>query len=213
MGFDEVFQRAAGAMVYFEGVTGDGDAAAGAGFHVGGGRVVTAGHVVADMVEWRIWRDDPTTPELDSIEVHYSSVVGDPSCDLAIVQTDLDGVPLEVLDPRTALPQPQQDVLLLGYPRIPFTTGPILSSARDHITLVIPARKDILGTHSLILARAQPPGYSGGPAILETGLVVGVVSIGRQLDTGAELTSCVACTHLVALMGRDPDAAGLTPAT
>lgn len=90
----------------------------------------------------------------------------------------------------------------MGYPLLPFTTGAVLSSDRDHIAVVIPASRDRFGTRSLVLARAHRPGYSGGPVFLESGLVVGVVSIGRMLDDTLDVTSCVACTHVRDAMRR-----------
>jgi len=67
------------------------------------------------------------------------------------------------------------DVLVLGYPPIPFTTEPLLIAAKTHVNAVA----DLRGTKSpvhFILSAIPRGGFSGGVAMSEYGFALGVVT-------------------------------------
>lgn len=66
------------------------------------------------------------------------------------------------------------EAVILGYPPIPLTASPHLVAARAHIhTYVVPVHSPFV--HFIISATARG-GFSGGPAILQDGYLLGVVT-------------------------------------
>ncbi|HEY4311098.1 MAG TPA: serine protease [Pirellulales bacterium] len=67
------------------------------------------------------------------------------------------------------------DVLLLGYPPIPFTTAPILIAAKAQVNAVVDLRSTKSPVHFILLAIPRG-GFSGGVAISEYGFALGVIT-------------------------------------
>lgn len=77
-----------------------------------------------------------------------------------------------------------QDVLLLGFPKIPFTTRPHLTIHSGEINATIETRT---GEEVYLISNYASPGSSGGPLIDYRGLLVGVVSERLEGKYGEEL--------------------------
>jgi S1-C subfamily serine protease len=91
---------------------------------------------------------------------------------------DLAAVPIAVPEthPRFALgdsSHPLQEVILLGFPTIPFTVRPYLTSHSGEINATIETRT---GAELYLISNYASPGSSGGPLIDYRGLLMGVVS-------------------------------------
>jgi S1-C subfamily serine protease len=200
----EVFDACAPAAVYFEGPTFDGDRGIGTGFHVGGGWILTAAHVIGDLREYEIWQEDRSAEDSEPHPISVTEELTDLEHDLALVRTDCGSPWLRIADPMSQRPGAQDDVLVLGYPPVAGMLTPELISDRGTI-MAAPRNPDQYGIIPVLLSMAARAGFSGGPVILEEGLVCGIVSIARmrELSSGVEvLMSAVSHLHVWDLLLR-----------
>lgn len=170
----------------------------GTAFHVGNGLFITAKHVVEgksivevattkraiEKYENRIYRNktaDFTNPQRLTVidgpkfSGNYDSV------DVAVFRVELNGVSLPRLTFDSATSHYIDDtsylldnVLVIGYPPIPFSKMPIQVASLGEVNAVI----DVWHSeypHFIISSLARG-GYSGGPVISESGKVIGIVT-------------------------------------
>lgn len=192
----EIFDAYKMCLVRIETIAPDGQVHNGAGFHIGAGLVATAEHVV----EYRLNAAIPErqTEPLAVRKIHRHP---DATVDLAILETDfdlepriknttyhfLDGVEVPATElHRLFIPIGDhlddwigdefilQNVVLLGYPRVPLARQPVLAASIGQINAVIDR---YIGPHPFFLVSTMPRGgFSGGPAITEYGVLLGVIT-------------------------------------
>ncbi len=170
----------------------------GTAFHVGDGIFITAKHVVEGKIidviattkrAFKIKDDNSyqVTTENYINPQHFSIIDGpkfsddESAVDVAVFKVDLKGLELPRLifdatinhniDDNTFL---LDDVLVIGYPPIPFTVMPIQIAAIGQVNAVIDVRHSKY-PHFIISSLARG-GYSGGPVISEEGKVIGIVT-------------------------------------
>lgn len=196
----DVVDTAAGGVLYVEGeLATTGDGATGTAFHVGGGWLLTAAHVMADLRDPRIWWEDPADRRADRAVPVTGERILRPECDLALVPTVFDGPVVPFITRHDPRPRRQDEVSILGYPPIAGFTEPTLVSDRTYIS-AYPSRPDRFGVLSFVMSIRDRPGFSGGPVVLQTGVACGVISVARILDGFAgvvtEFTSAVSYQHV-----------------
>ncbi len=170
----------------------------GTAFHIGNGIFVTAKHVVEgkDVVEiattkraikkylsneYRIETIDYASPQrLRLIDGPKFSESAD-SVDVAVFKVELGDKRLAKLKFDSYTSHDIDDdcylldnILVIGYPPIPFTLVPIQLASLGQVNAVIDVR------HSryphFIISSLSRGGYSGGPVLSEGGLVIGIVT-------------------------------------
>lgn len=188
--FADIYQKYKRAVVRVAVRDSSGTVRNGAGFHIGGGFIVTARHVVEQPIEgvYDHW-DKPVawtkclTPSA-------------PSVDLAILETAfsprdfLERTTIRVGDrvfaPAGVIPigghlddwlgdeLVLSRVLVLGFPRVPLSQDTSLVAVLAEVN-AIADRYDVPHPHFIISAVPRG-GFSGGPAISEYGFLLGVVT-------------------------------------
>lgn len=138
----------------------------GSGFYVGAYTVVTNKHVICEGAE------KPTIVRSSGTHGQVSEVKTDATHDLAVMQVDLVGPPLEVAD--AAATELGSEVAIIGSPR-----GLDFSVHRGNLSFIGRAKG---GVGYLQIDSAVNPGNSGGPLLDAHGRVIGVVTA-RLLDT------------------------------
>lgn len=165
----------------------------GTGFVASPGRVVTAGHVVADTT---------VVVTADGTRHRATVVASDPDRDLAILSVAsgaIDGV--QGLSLSHELPALATDVYALTVP-----AGQTRATASRGIVsgVVIISRRQVIQTDA-----AVNPGSSGGPLIDEEGQVVGVTS--SKLDGAEGVAYAVPAADVTALAQTASSTATATP--
>jgi S1-C subfamily serine protease len=143
-----------------------GDIAAGTGFLVGGGFVVTAAHIAdQDATIAMLGAGNPTTSGPAQLAT---------SSDLAVAAHEM--VAAGSLRLAAHDPEPGTPVAMLGVER-----GGRLAVHAGEVTVRGKATDYGLdGTDLLVVDRAVPPGHSGGPVLDAEGFVVGVIAAGES---------------------------------
>lgn len=199
--FQATYFRAAGAVAFVAIVNTDGDEGIGSAFHIGDGVFVTARHVIEGVTIKEI----ATTKSVRLIEEAEGNAVpprwlkivdgpyfGPDGLDVAVFRVDLGQAPL----PAIAVSQHTDyslgendlilsDILVIGYPPIPFTTIPSQVVALGQINAVVRVRHSP-ALHFIASAMARG-GFSGGVALDQSGTALALVteSLGRN-DMPAE---------------------------
>lgn len=201
--FQETYLRAAAAVAFVVVRGPDGSEAVGSAFHIGDGVFVTARHVV-DGFEIR---EIATTKSAYLAEEASGQILpprdlalvdgphfGADDLDVAVFKADLGGSPLQIitLSDHTDYRLGEDDlvlsdVLIVGYPPIPFTTIPTQVVTLGQINAVVRVRHSPV-LHFIASATARG-GFSGGPVLDRTGIAVALVTeaLGRgdaPLETG-----------------------------
>ena len=188
-----------GAMAYIEVRLPNGDVSIGTAFHVGEGIFITAKHVVeGNAIIFMATTEGFAVPDEDGLmTIHgdpqrYSTVSPqvltvvagpffhpDKGIDVAAVvvrETNMKVVTLGghlddwINDSQFIM----VETIVMGYPPIPFSEGPILVTARGEINGVLD-RRDSRHPHFLISAMARG-GFSGGLCLIEWGFALGVIT-------------------------------------
>ncbi len=153
----------------------EGDLVTGSGFHIGGGYIATAKHVIesGELEEITDWTGTVTVACKRTLKPE------NPKIDLAVLETDfnLDGkhsfIPLGGhLDDWLGDEFVLTEVVVIGYPRIPCSLGGDLVAASGEVNAVID-RYNAPHVHFIISTIARG-GFSGGPVISEWGFLLGV---------------------------------------
>lgn len=188
--FQETYMRAAGAVAFITIVDGKGDEGIGSAFHIGQGIFVTARHVIdgvkikeiattksARLSEEAGGKVDPPR----RLEIVDGPYFGPDGLDVAAFRVDLGDAPL----PAIAVSQHTDgslgendlvlsDILVIGYPPIPFTTIPSQVVTLGQINAVVRVRHSPV-LHFIASAMARG-GFSGGVALDQSGTALALVT-------------------------------------
>ncbi|HEX8572234.1 MAG TPA: serine protease [Allosphingosinicella sp.] len=199
--FQETYLRAAGAVAFVAIADGNGDEGIGSAFHIGDGIFITARHVV----ESATIREVATTKSVHlseeaggrmytprRLKIVDGPHFGPEGLDVAVFRADLGDTPL----PSITVSQHTDysieendlvlsDILVIGYPPIPFTTVPNQVVALGQINAVVRVHHSP-SIHFIASATARG-GFSGGVALDQSGKAIALVteSLG-QIETPVE---------------------------
>lgn len=199
MSFQELYLRYCNAVALVEIQRADGSIGCGTAFHIGEGVFVTARHVVEGN---KILSIETTTrgyhrdfrggnEEYDGRKYkqyerekgqlvsgpHFSSI-GDADVAILVVQgidaprikLSLDSYDYLFVDEEVIL----SEVLIMGYPPIPFSDGPRMVASRAEVNTVID--KYIGGAPYFLISSTARGGFSGGPCLGVDGKALGLVT-------------------------------------
>ncbi len=188
---------------------GTGMPAGGAGFHIGSGWILTAEHVWADVSDAAVWLYDTASDENMSA-IAVSEVVPVHSSDMILLRTNFEArwriaagagaderVPaVHAVEPEDALGRAADgmEVMVVGFPRIPFATKTLLSRELGRVTA-----DPFLNTEGswFVLSTQPRGGFSGGPVLNHLGRFLGVVS--RENREDSDQPGLMTCGNLTAL--------------
>lgn len=214
-----LFQSYKPALVRVTVKTHSGDLSTGTAFHIGGGWLVTAAHVLRESVLQEV------VSEQLSRKLTVQSVIlnKDDRIDLALMKTDMDlshylnmttihgsaegyvrTDHIEIgghLDDWIGDELVLSKVLLMGYPPISFSKHPVLLASGGEVNAVID-KYDGPHPHFIISCPAKG-GFSGGPVISEHGFLLGVlvealVMNGKDAEMG--YSSAISIEPLLAML-------------
>lgn len=193
-----VYDTYAAGVAYISVINSEGIEAIGSCFHIGGGVFITAKHVIENCTIKEI---GTTTHQRQYFEIEETKTTGMVKADLAYIpqstsiffgpflhpQAEIDVAAIIVPDikaPTLLLGDHLDDWLgqeyilsnavLMGYPPIPFAREPLLIVSKCEVNAIVD--KYIGGHPHFILSSMARGGFSGGPAISEEGIVLGVVT-------------------------------------
>jgi len=200
----QLYDRYASAVAFVSVVNKDGDESIGTAFHIGDGVFVTARHVVEDhkivkiaTTEYgRRYIEEQSESRDTRIRVEYTHRPGeghllsvplfhpDENVDVAALRVegiDAPAIPLgDHLDDWLGTELVMRSVVVLGYPPIPFSRTPALVASRAEVNAIVD--KYTGGHPHFILSAMARGGFSGGPALIDYGCSLGVVTeaLGRD---------------------------------
>jgi S1-C subfamily serine protease len=226
--FTRLYQSYKVSMVRITVRTTAGDLSTGSAFHIGDGWLVTAAHVVRDVVLEEVVRN-----HLDR-RVNVERIIFHPDerIDLALLKTDFE---LNHYMTMTSFRRPPEGfihtdhipigghlddwlgdelvlskVLLMGYPPVPFSSGPVLLAAEGEVNAIVD-KYNAPHPHFVISCMGRG-GYSGGPVLSEYGFLLGVLTESLIMDGAAEelgYSSAISVEPLLALLHQN----GIYPAS
>lgn len=200
--FTHLYQSYKYSMVRITVRTELGDLSNGSAFHIGDGWLVTAAHVVnGGKIEEIVSEYCSQDLEIEKIICHRDQLI-----DLAILKTNLDlnhyltkttihGAPesfvqtdhIEIgghLDDWIGDELVLSKVLLMGYPPIPFSSGPVLLASEGEVNAVVDKYN---GPHPhFVISNMGRGGYSGGPVLSEFGFLLGVLTESLVVNNQSE---------------------------
>ena len=188
--FHETYIRAAGAVAYVAVVDSKGDEGIGSCFHIGNGIFVTARHVVEGLTI----KEVPTTKSAypkeqansDAIAPRRLTIVEGPhfgpeNIDVAVFRVDVGNTPLPAISVSQHTEYDLEehdlvlaDILILGYPPIPYTTIPVQVATLGQINAVVRVRHSP-ASHFIASTMARG-GFSGGVALDRSGIALALVT-------------------------------------
>lgn len=188
--FHQTYVRAAGALCFVAIVDKNGDDGIGSAFHIGEGIFVTARHVVDGVTikEIATTKSARLADEGQGKEAAPRRLTmldgphfGPDGLDVAVFRVDLGKMPL----PAIAVSQHTDyslgendlvlsDVLIVGYPPIPFTTVPTQVVSLGQINAVVRVRHSP-ALHFIASTMARG-GFSGGVALDQSGMALALVT-------------------------------------
>jgi hypothetical protein len=217
--FNHLYQSFKVAMVRVTVKTPLGDLSTGSAFHIGDGWLVSAAHVLQGGEIHEVVSEQSRDP-LNVKRVIFHT---DERIDLALLETDLDLSyhlnMTKIVSPPEGFVQTDRieigghlddwigdelvlsKVLLMGYPPIPFSSGPALLAAEGEVQAVIDKYN---GPHPhFVISCMGRGGFSGGPVISEHGFLLGVLTESLVLNEKAEelgYSSAISVEPLLALL-------------
>jgi hypothetical protein len=197
-----LFELYRGSLVAVVTVDLNGDHGIGSAFHVGDGAFVTARHVIADMdsihveVELSHLRDAAPNLWMQSFgnDAYRMPIVGkphpNPTIDVAVF-----AIPELAALPAIPLGQHLDDwinddafilneVLVLGFPPIPLAQRNVLVASRAQVSAVVDLI-NVKHVHFIVSAMARG-GFSGGVALSEWGVALGVITASLLKNSAPE---------------------------
>lgn len=188
--FRETYLRAAGAVAFVGIIDSDGHESIGSAFHIGDGIFVTARHVIdgVTITEIATTKSAHLNEEADGrvsaprrFELVDGPFFGPDQLDVAVFRVDLGGVPLPAIkvSQHTDFGLGESDlilvdVLIIGYPPIPFTTVASQVVMLGQINSIVRVRHSS-ALHFIASAMARG-GFSGGVALDQSGTALGLVT-------------------------------------
>ncbi|WP_462159810.1 S1 family peptidase [Pseudoalteromonas sp. GB56] len=191
-----IYEEYAAGVAYVVVQDSDGSENIGSCFHVGDGIFVTARHVVegktivdvANTEPRFIYEDDESNPHLRKFTTtHFpdnaSSIDGPyyhPNEDIDVALLKVKGIDAPViplgdhLDDWLGTEHVMTTAIVLGFPPVPFSYKPTLIASKAEVNAVID--KYTGGHPHFILSSVARAGFSGGPAIGEMGVALGMVT-------------------------------------
>jgi S1-C subfamily serine protease len=201
--FHETYVRAAGAVAFVAIIDAKGDEGIGSAFHIGDGIFVTARHVIDGVTikEIATTKSAHLTEEAGGkvapprrLEIVDGPYFAPDGFDVAIFRVDLSGTPLPAITVSQhtdyALNENDlvlSDILVIGYPPIPFTTIPTQVVTLGQINAVVRVRHSpALHFIASVMARG---GFSGGVALDQSGIALALATeslgqSGMPVETG-----------------------------
>lgn len=188
--FHETYVRAAGAVAFVAIIDEKGDEGIGSAFHIGDGIFVTARHVVEGVAvkeiattksgHLREEAEDKIVPPR-RLEIIDGPYFGPDGLDLAVFKVNLGGtsLPSIAVSDHTDYSLGENDlilsdILVVGYPPIPFTTIPYQVVTLGQINAVVRVRHSPV-LHFIASAMARG-GFSGGVALDQSGVALALVT-------------------------------------
>lgn len=188
--FHETYVRAAGAVAFVAVVDANGDEGIGSAFHIGNGIFVTARHVLDGVTikEIATTKSAHLTEESDGdtapprrLKIVDGPHFGPDGLDVAVFRVDLGFTPLPAItvSQHTDYSLGENDlvlsdILVIGYPPIPFTTVPSQVVTLGQINAVVRVRHSPV-LHFIASAMARG-GFSGGVALDQSGVALALVT-------------------------------------
>lgn len=211
-GFEYIYQMYKNIVIPLVWIKSNGDYAAGTGFKFGGG-IVTAKHCIEDVDNLQI--KGYTAEELKAAKIYVSD---NPGLDLAFIDTQRLEEPQLFYEEGKVM----QEVLVMGYPKIPAFTNfltaekaTISSKALSRITPTMGAiaaygEEYLAKMEAMLITAKIRGGNSGGPVINANGCLVGVAcqipnfagDIGEYDDLGYGVA--VPVRYLLELIEKKP---------
>jgi hypothetical protein len=195
--FREIYEKYAAAVAYISVESEDGTQSIGTAFHVGDGIYVTAKHVIENKsiieiatTETSI-KDAEDASEEDQVRkiafTHWPAkgrIIGGPyfhpDNDIDVAALKVEGIKAPIiplgdhLDDWLGTELILMEAVVLGYPPIPFSSGPTLVATKAEVNAII--NKYTGGHPHFILSPIARGGFSGGPAITKYGATLGLVT-------------------------------------
>ena len=192
----ETYLRAAGAMAFVAVVDANGDEGIGSAFHIGDGIFITARHVVENVTikEVATTKSAHLSAEAGGkkfpprrLDIAEGPHFGPEGLDVAVFRCALGDLPLPAIsvsqhtdysiDENAVV---LSDILVIGYPPIPFTTVPSQVVTVGQINAVVRVHHSP-AIHFIASAMARG-GFSGGVALDLSGMAIALVteSLGRH---------------------------------
>jgi hypothetical protein len=207
-----LYEAYSGAVAYVEAEDPNGDLFVGTAFHIGSGVFITARHVVEDckIVCVRTTTTHYIPDPNGHCQIHGEPgrfrIVGpsegivrsgpyfhpDSSIDIAVLM--IDGLEPPAIPLGSHLDDWMNDeafilaqIVVMGYPPIPFSKTPVLVAARGEVNAVVD--KDAERHPHFVVSTMARGGFSGGPCLVEWGFALGLVteSLMRRGDLPLEL--------------------------
>ena len=202
----KLYEQFAGAVAYISVVDEENNDGIGSAFHIGDGIFITAKHVIenkrineiATTKRIKLIQDEEKQPKVTLIDPSVLHIVDGPyqdeEDDVAVFKVDIDGIflPAIQLGSHTSHEVSDNDfvlsnVIVIGYPPIPFTTTPNQVVATGQVNAVI----DVWHSKYVhfVLSTMARGGFSGGVVLTNSGFALGIVteSLGKgdsQVETG-----------------------------